>query len=251
LVHGALFTRGLGDLHRTAIFVGGSDVEAGSAVVDAVRQTFFGPFRVSVLMDSNGANTTAAAAVLAAIDGAVKTRGSLDGATVAVLAATGPVGQRVARLLSRLEPSVTVKVGSRQLAKAEAVAAQVAGVTGKKPEAFATGTEGEVARGIEGVDIVVAAGAAGVQLVGRDVWSSSGAEVLIDLNAVPPAGIEGVEPTDRATNREGRLAWGALGVGGMKMKIHKRAIETLFAGNEHVLDADEVLAIGRELRAKG
>ena len=70
LVYGALFTRGPADLHKTAIFVGGSDVAAGEAVLERVKQTFFGPFRVSVLFDANGSNTTAAAAVRAALEGA-------------------------------------------------------------------------------------------------------------------------------------------------------------------------------------
>src|SRR5271166_5456079 len=91
IVYGALFTRGPGDLHATAIFIGGSSVTAGEAVLAAVKKTFFGPFRVSVLIDSSGANTTAAAAVMAALQSA---GGSLEGAPVAVLAATGPVGQR-------------------------------------------------------------------------------------------------------------------------------------------------------------
>src|SRR3954466_5543663 len=69
LVHGALFTRGGPDLKRTAIFVGGSDVARGEAILKAVTDSFFGPFRVSVLLDANGANTTAAAAVLAALEG--------------------------------------------------------------------------------------------------------------------------------------------------------------------------------------
>ncbi len=70
LVYGALFTRGPADLHATAIFIGGSNVSAGEAILDTVKKTFFGPFRVSVLFDANGANTTAAAAVLAALKGA-------------------------------------------------------------------------------------------------------------------------------------------------------------------------------------
>ena len=61
LIYGALFTRGPADLHRTAIFVGGSNVAAGEAVLEKIKKTFFGPFRVSVLFDANGANTTAAA----------------------------------------------------------------------------------------------------------------------------------------------------------------------------------------------
>ncbi|MBX3440488.1 MAG: bifunctional NADP-dependent methylenetetrahydromethanopterin dehydrogenase/methylenetetrahydrofolate dehydrogenase, partial [Planctomycetaceae bacterium] len=63
LVHGAIFTRGPQELKNTAIFIGGSDVAAGEMLLDAVSNVFFGPMRVSVMMDSNGSNTTAAAAV--------------------------------------------------------------------------------------------------------------------------------------------------------------------------------------------
>ena len=66
LVHGAMFTRGPKHLHHTAIFIGGSNVAAGEALLEAVVACFFGPMRVSVMMDASGANTTAAAAVLAA-----------------------------------------------------------------------------------------------------------------------------------------------------------------------------------------
>lgn len=66
LVHGAIFTRGPKDLHRTAIFIGGTDVAAGEQLLQRVKESFFGSLRVSVLLDASGANTTAAAAVLAA-----------------------------------------------------------------------------------------------------------------------------------------------------------------------------------------
>ncbi|MEQ8838397.1 MAG: methylene-tetrahydromethanopterin dehydrogenase N-terminal domain-containing protein, partial [Lacipirellulaceae bacterium] len=65
LIYGAIFTRGPEDLKSTAVFVGGSDVIAGEAVMAEVQKTFFGPMRVSAMLDSNGANTTAAATVLA------------------------------------------------------------------------------------------------------------------------------------------------------------------------------------------
>ena len=96
LVYGAMFTRGGDDLRSTAIFVGGSDVAAGEALLAAgAARRFFGPMRVSVMLDSNGANTTAAAAVLAAAKHC-----PLAGAEAVVLAATGPVGSRVVRLLA-------------------------------------------------------------------------------------------------------------------------------------------------------
>src|SRR5829696_7552985 len=98
LVHGCIFTRGPKDLHRTAIFVGGSDVAAGEAVLAAARAAMIPQYglQVSVMLDSNGANTTAAAAVRAAAR-----QLNLANMPALVLGGTGPVGQRVARLLAR------------------------------------------------------------------------------------------------------------------------------------------------------
>ncbi len=119
LAYGAMFTRGVDDLRSTAIFVGGSDVAAGEALLAEVQQAFFGPMRVSVMLDSNGANTTAAAAVLMAAKHC-----QLKGARATVLAATGPVGSRAVRLLA-LE-GARVSVGSRTLARAQAACDRVA-----------------------------------------------------------------------------------------------------------------------------
>ena len=247
LVHGALFTRGPADLKSTAIFVGGSDVQAGEAVLRGVTATFFGPFRVSVLFDPNGCNTTAAAAVLAAIEGAKTARGAIDGAEIAVLGATGPVGQQVARLLGTLEGGVRVRVGSRRLDRARAIAHQLRDATGREAAPFATADPDALARGLDGVDIAIAAGAAGVAVLPAAVLANTSLQVLIDLNAVPPAGIEGVEPADHATPRDGRWCWGALGVGGTKMRIHKQAIRDLFTRDDQIIDAEQCLALGRNL----
>jgi len=245
LVHGLLFTRGMADLHRSAIFVGGSNVAASDALFKAVKSTFFGPFRVSVLFDANGSNTTAAAAVLCASSGM---GGSLQGVSAAVLGATGPVGERVARLLSRL--GANVKVGSRDAARAGTIAERLQAATGGQFQPFGTSSEDELTAALQGVAIVVSAGAAGACLLPGSVWGElADLKVLIDLNAVPPLGIEGVEATDKNTAR-GRgsvRAWGALGVGGLKMKIHKKAIQALFESNDKVLDAEQVLEIGQAL----
>jgi methylenetetrahydrofolate/methylenetetrahydromethanopterin dehydrogenase (NADP+) len=241
LVHGALFTRGPGDLHHTAIFIGGSDVAAGEALLRAVKETFFGPFRVSVLLDSNGCNTTAAAAVLAAHDGC---GGSIPGIHAAVLGGTGPVGQRVARLLAGL--GAKVSVGSRRLDRAEAVSKTLAADGRAAVVPFATSDPESLARGLTGASVIIAAGAAGAVLLPRSIRTAlMDARVVIDLNAVPPLGIEGIEATDKGVDRQGQRAWGALGVGGAKMKIHKKAIQALFDSNDKVLDAEECLAVGR------
>ena len=243
LVYGALFTRGPVDLSATAIFIGGSNVSAGEAVLDAVKKTFFGPFRVSVLFDANGANTTAAAAVLAALQAS---GGSLEGVPAAVLAATGPVGHRAARLLARL--GAKVAVGSRSLDRARELAETLVQSTGREVTPFATADAADLAHSLRGKSVIIGAGAAGVTILPASVWKTlSDLRVLIDLNAVPPLGIEGVDATDKGKERGHVRTWGALGVGGTKMKIHKRAIQELFTANDKVFDAEQVFELGRSL----
>ena len=96
LVHGAIFTRGPKDLRNTAIFIGGTDMTAGERLLAAVRNAFFGPMRVSVMLDSNGSNTTAVAAVAKLLQAVVPGSASSNvaGRRAVVTAGTGPVGDR-------------------------------------------------------------------------------------------------------------------------------------------------------------
>jgi methylenetetrahydrofolate/methylenetetrahydromethanopterin dehydrogenase (NADP+) len=237
LVHGAIFTRGPMDLKSTALFIGGSDVAAGEALLaEAIKHMLpkFG-LRVSAMMDANGANTTAAAAVRAAARHL-----TLSGTPALVLGGTGPVGQRVARLLAR--QGAEVRVGSRQHGRATQVCHEIAGkVPGARLDPVATGTSAELAAALAGCVLVVAAGAAGAVLLPRSARSACpDLKVAIDLNAVPPLGIEGVEVTDKAATRDGVISYGAIGVGHTKMKVHKAAIAKLFESNDQVLDAEEI-----------
>jgi hypothetical protein len=243
LVHGAMFTRGVPDLQSTAIFIGGSNVAAGEELLRHVTKCFFGPMRVSVMLDANGANTTAAAAVLAAAKHV-----ELKGAVATVLAGTGPVGQRAARLLAR--QGAAVRVASRSLERAaETCQAIAANVSGAQLSPVQTSSGAQIAAALDGAQIAIAAGAAGIELLPADVRRSCvSLRVAIDLNAVPPLGIAGIQVTDKAQDRDGVIAYGAIGVGGTKMKIHRAAIERLFSASNLVLDAEEVFAIGRELR---
>jgi hypothetical protein len=237
LVHGAIFTRGPKDLAHTAFFVGGNNVAQAEAILEEIRRHLLPQFglQVSALLDSNGCNTTAAAAVWSA-----GKHGKPADSTVLVLAATGPVGQRVARLLARL--GATVRVGSRQMSRSEAVCRLIRErYADARIEPVVAGTPDEVQAALTGCQVVISAGAAGVMLLPRGVrTASTSLEVAIDLNAVPPAGIEGVEPTDKAADRDGVVCYGAIGVGGLKMKLHKAAIARLFQSNDQVLDAEEV-----------
>ncbi len=243
LVHGAIFTRGPQELMNTAIFIGGSSVKAGEELLKQVKAAFFGPMRVSVLLDSNGANTTAAAAVLAAAKHL-----DLKGSTATVLGGTGPVGERAARLLAH--QGATVRLGSRSLDRAQEVARRIsAQVATAKLQAVQCSSATDAAAAIDGAPIVIAAGAAGIELLSAEArCSTKSLRVAIDLNAVPPVGIAGVEAMDKAKERDGAICYGAIGVGGTKMKIHRAALQQLFTANNLVLDAEEVFEIGRQLQ---
>ena len=244
LVHGAIFTRGLEDLKRTAIFVGGSNVEVGERILKKVISTFFGPLSVSVMLDSNGANTTAAAAVLSATR-----HRDLQGAKVVVLGGTGPVGRRICVLAAR--QGANVMLGSRsQSRSANAVDTIKLLDSNWNLTPFATGDDAWLDE-IKDADILISAGAAGVELISKSQLEKfSQLRVAIDLNAVPPAGIEGVDVMATGSNVNELVVYGAIGVGGLKMKIHKAALRKLFTQNNQVLDANEIYDIGTSIVSK-
>jgi len=244
LVHGAMFTRGPSDLKHTAIFVGGSNVAAGEALFERVCKTFFGPIRVSVMMDSNGSNTTAAAAVLSAAKHL-----DLSATEALVLGGTGPVGHRAAQMLAMR--GARVRVGSRSADRARSTCDAIArAVNDAQLTPVATGTEAELAQAGRDVQLVIAAGAAGVELLSaKQRESMSALRVAVDLNAVPPAGIAGIEPTDKGRERNGLICYGPLGAGGLKMKIHKAAVAALFESNDKRLDTPALFAIGEAIVA--
>jgi methylenetetrahydrofolate/methylenetetrahydromethanopterin dehydrogenase (NADP+) len=244
LVQGAFFTRAPDDLSSMAVWVGGSDVAAGEKVLDEVQAAYFGPFRVSAMLDSDGCNTTAATAI-ARIAKDRNLRGRR-----AVILGVGPVGLRSATLLMQegcevlavTIPADVLDTDSYRRPRGLAVAERL-GIDAVEPADRA-----EMEAALEGASIVLAAGPAGVQLLGQDLWSGSPSiELVADYNAAEPLGIEGVEAGDDLVEREGKLVLGALGIGGQKMKTHKACVRRLFERNDLVLDADGVYAVAQEI----
>jgi hypothetical protein len=243
LVHGAIFTRGPNELNRTAIFIGGADVNAGEQILTKVKDVMArAGLRVSVMLDSNGSNTTAAAAVRAAVR-----HMDVSAGNALVLGGTGPVGQRASLLLARI--GAHVRIGSRQTQRAESVCQLIRSkFPDAKVEAVATASSADGPKALEGRDLVIAAGAAGAVLLPQKIRASvETLRVAIDLNAVPPVGIEGIEVFDKAVHRDNTVCYGAIGIGGTKMKIHRAAVGQLFEKNDQVLDAEEIYDLALRL----
>jgi hypothetical protein len=241
LVDGTIFTRGGKDKQNTAIFVGGGDMTKGEALFEAVKKKFFGPFRVSAMLDSNGSNTTAAAGVAL-----LEKAGKLKGKKAVVLAGTGPVGMRAAAFFGQEGADVTIT--SREQARADKAAKAIEQRFGVKVKAVQAADDAARAKVVKDANIVFAAGAIGVQLLKAADWQNNGTiEMLADVNAQPPLGIEGVEATDKAKDRSGKVVFGALGIGGLKLKLHRGCIGKLFDSSEGVLDAEEIYALAKEM----
>ena len=239
LVHGAMFTRGPGELRNTAVWVGGTDVGSAEALFAAVQKTFFGPFRVSAMMDANGCNTTSAAAV-ARLAGVV----ALSGARAVILGGTGPVGIRAAALLAR--EGSDVMLCSRSLDRAKTACESLKTGFGVNVTPCQAWDEAGVTQALEGADVCLTAGAAGVTLVPRSVWTKHPSlKALADVNAVPPLGIEGIEVTDKGAERDGKRVFGALGIGSLKMKVHRACVAQLFERNDAVVDLETIYNVAR------
>ncbi|MGR9035756.1 MAG: NADP-dependent methylenetetrahydromethanopterin/methylenetetrahydrofolate dehydrogenase [Gammaproteobacteria bacterium] len=241
LVEGAIFTRPPKDKKNTAIFIGGSDMIAGQQLFESVQKHFFAGFQVSVMLDSNGSNTTAAAAV-AKIAASV----AINGKKAVVLAGTGPVGQRAAALLS--QEGANVSLTGRKMERVVQTCGNIKarfGVDITPVEAFDNEARAEA---VTDADIVIAAGAAGVQLLNEDQWRrNKSIEVIVDANASPPAGIAGIDAMDKGMERHGKIVWGALGFGALKLTLHRACIAKLFEDNKQVFDAENIFALAKDL----
>jgi methylenetetrahydrofolate/methylenetetrahydromethanopterin dehydrogenase (NADP+) len=241
LVEGTIFTRAPKEKKFTAIFVGGSDMVAGEKLFKAVQNNFFYDFRVSVMLDSNGSNTTAAAGVAKLL-----TSGNVAGKKAVVLAGTGPVGQRAAIMLAKEGAQVTIT--SRQEARAKQACEDMK--NGFDVDIQGVGASNNDTRGkvIEDAQVVFATGAAGIELITAEHWeNNSNIELMADANATPPIGIGGTDMMDRGENRHGKFVWGAIGFGTLKLAVHRACIEKLFEAKDQLFDAEEIFAMAKSM----
>ena len=241
LVEGAIFTRAPKEKKNTALFVGGSDMVAGEKLFAAIQKKFFGSFRVSIMLDSNGSNTTAAAAAAKILKS-----GTVSGKKAVILAGTGPVGQRAAVMLAR--EGAEVALTSRTLKRSEQACSDMKKSFAVDLEPIEAADDDTRGKAIEKAQIVIAAGAAGMQLLEPHHWQdNSTIEILVDANATPPVGIGGTDMMDRGEVRNGKIVWGAIGFGTLKLAVHRACIARLFESNDQVFDAEEIFALAKTM----
>jgi methylenetetrahydrofolate/methylenetetrahydromethanopterin dehydrogenase (NADP+) len=241
LVDGTIFTRAPKDKKNTAIFIGGSDMVAGQQLLAAVQKHFFPGFQVSVMLDSNGCNTTAAAGVAK-----LSRSCGISGKKAVVLAGTGPVGQRAAAMLAK--EGAEVSITARKMERAVKVCDDMKNRFGVELTPIEATDNNARAKAIENAHIVFATGAAGIELIEADQWQNNKTiEIMADANATPPIGIGGIDVMDKGVIRNGKIIWGALGFGSLKLNLHRACIAKLFEDNKQILDAEAILALAKHM----
>jgi D-arabinose 1-dehydrogenase-like Zn-dependent alcohol dehydrogenase len=217
-------------------------MSAGEQLLAMAQDALFSPFCVSIMLDSNGSNTTAVAAVVRIEE----TLGNMHGKKVLILAGTGPVGQRAAGLLAKDGARVTIT--SRKPEQGEKARQFISARFNVQVEAVTLNDPSKLPELCHGVEVLLNSGPAGVQMVPKSAWTGvKTLKVAVDLNAVPPLGIEGIDVSDAGVKKNGVVVFGAFGVGNFKTKLHKACVAKLFTRNDLVLDAEAIAEIAREL----
>jgi methylenetetrahydrofolate/methylenetetrahydromethanopterin dehydrogenase (NADP+) len=260
LILSAVFTRGIPDLKNIAVWIGGSDVSLGEQLLAEARRIFFGPFKISLMLDSNGCNTTACTAV-------AKLSRQMDlKEKTALVIGPGPVGLRAAVLLAGegcrvfltsipetlLGDRFDLQIALRTLGNAKKAADEFS----RNPSSGSGGSLhveeavdfSQMEKFLDQAEIVMAAGPAGLQLLPLSAWTEkTKLKWLIDFNLTEPLGIEGIKPGDDFAEYKGIGALGALAIGNPKMRVHKACVAQLFERNDLVLDAEGVYRIAKTL----
>ncbi len=251
LVQDAIFSRSEKNLKRTAIFIGGRDTKQAMDMLKLARQAMVPPFEISVFADPSGAFTTAAG-MMAAVERelATKFNTTLAGKNMLALGGTGPVGQAAAVIAAKA--GANVRIIGRQLEKAQHIADMCNNEFGEGKITITAGADADKAEYIKTADIVVATGAAGIELLSAALISSAPQlKVAADVNAVPPTGIAGVDALHNGVaivgSNSGAVGIGALAIGDVKYQAQNRLLKQMIETNKPVyLHFEHAFEVARE-----
>ena len=236
LVQDSIFSRSPSALKRTGIFLGGRDTHVAMDMLEETKKHMVPPFEVPVFADPSGAFTTAAGMV-AKTEKALKEKFNIEfkNMKIAILGGTGPVGVASAVISSKAGNAVTL-IG-RNAEKTEKVVTICNERYGSK--SVVAGVDSDKESILKNIDIVFNTGAAGIQLMSDELVASSyDLKICADVNAVPPAGIAGVDAMDDVVEMKNSdskaYAIGALAIGNVKYKSQHDCLKLMYSSDKPV-----------------
>jgi methylene-tetrahydromethanopterin dehydrogenase len=231
LTQDAMFSRSPKAFKHTCFFISGRDVAKAEETLKAVKKAMFPPFETNIIIDPSGAYTTAVA-IVAKVEDAMASRGlgGLSGKKYAVFG-TGPVGITVAEILTSLECVVTVAepnpmLNSDYLLQHEAFRG-VLERHGAYLHGVSAPTQAEKLKILKKADVVFCVAARGIRIIEKEmIGKLKPKKVMVDTNAVPPLGVEGLGLNDYMKEiMPGIYGIGALIIGDLKYKLQKGILE--------------------------
>ena len=224
IVYDAMFPRGPGGAKHTKIFINGHDFKLTNNILEKIKKCMFPPFELSIIIDPRGAYTTASAAVAKSLElSLLKGFEGLENKTITVLAGTGPVGQTAARLYAMEKANVIVT--SRDLHRSISVATKInEEFESERVRGVEAQTAEDIGKAVEKSEIVLSAGAAGIQLLPLNILKEYGKKcrIVADINAIPPLGVQ--ELKSKVDGEE--FLPNIFGIGALAIGKLKNAIET-------------------------
>ena len=253
LAQDAIFSRSPSGVRREGIFIGGRDIDLAMDMLIAAKKSMFAPFACSVFADPSGAFTTAAAMIAKVEAHLQKNFGAgLDGKTLSVFGATGPVGG-CAAIIAALQGAKVQLVAHNALARVEAKA--IAWNTRYQLNMQAVDGSADAAKAdvLAHSDIAICAAAAGVQVISHEQFvQARQLQIVADVNAVAPNGAQGVDVGHDGVLMAGTAIYGigALAIGQLKYATqHQLLKQMLPAGDEKpkYLEFTAAFNLAREL----
>ena len=256
IVQDALLSRGPRGVKHTCFLIGGKKAQRAEDVYKAVKDSMFPPFKTSIIVDPAGAYTTAAAMVAKAESSLLSSKlGQLKDKTCAILG-TGAVGQIAAVLLAKMGCSVTIaslnpkRVDGKE--HAENIAKLIAKDHGVQVHGVYAPTPASKIEVLKKADVIMCAGIRGVRLIDKEMLNEvKHIKVLLDINAVPPFGVEGIKLKDNMREMmPGIFTIGALAVGNLKHKVEKEILKDAQTSDKELYNYSTALPIARKLLQK-
>ena len=255
LVQDVIFPRSPKDLKRSAILIGGRDAGIAMDMVDAAKEAMVPPFEVSVLADPSGAFTTAAA-VVACVEHQLQQHHQMDlkGARVVIFGGTGGIGIATG-VIASLAGATTTLVDYLSIDVAQSKASEYNRRCGTSLRGAYGCSDADIARLVSQQDVVICTAKAGVQVLSASVLEDARLlKVAADINARPPAGIEGINPKDdgvpvqHATAARGAVSVGPLTIGRVKVKTQQNLLRSMLETEAPIyLDFGQAFRVARGL----
>jgi methylene-tetrahydromethanopterin dehydrogenase len=252
LVQDAIFSRSPGDGSRTCLFIGGRDAEMALDMMVSAKAAFVPPFRLSLFADPSGSFTTAAA-MIALVSRKLRelTGTALCGRKIAIFGGTGVVAYGAA-VLAAGEGGRPVLVGYDGPDRVARVAQAIRTRFGADVEAT-DGSSPELRRGIvQEAEVVLSAAKAGTEILSaEDLRHARRLVVAADVNAVPPAGIAGldVQANGAPLGDSGQpIGVGALAIGNIKYQTELGLFQRVLASEKPLaIDLRDAFVLATEI----